>query len=124
MSVVLDASAVLAYLQDESGADLVERAILENTALCGAANWSEVCQQVLDKGRSLEVVVEFLLDRQLVTVVPVSRDDAEWAAHRYVRGEGLSLADRLCLALASRLDSVVLTADRAWGEDGYIRQIR
>lgn len=124
MSVVLDASAILAYLQDELGADLVEQAILEDTALCGAANWSEVCQQVLDKGRSLDAVAKFLFDRQLVTVVPVSQRDAEWAAHRYVRGEGLSLADRLCLALASRLDSVVLTADRAWGSDGHIRQIR
>lgn len=124
MSVVLDASAVLAYLQDESGADLVEQAILEDTALCGAANWSEVCRQVLDKGRSLDAIAKFLFDRRLVTIVPVSREDAEWAARRYVRGEGLSLADRLCMALANRLDIQLLTADRAWGSDGHIRQIR
>jgi PIN domain nuclease of toxin-antitoxin system len=39
-------------------------------------------------------------------------------------GSGLSLGDRLCLALAQRLDADVLTADRAWGEEGLIRQIR
>lgn len=124
MSIILDASAVLAYLQEESGADVVERALLEDTALCGAANWSEVCQQVVDKGRSLDAVAKFLLERQLVTVVPVTRDDAEWAARRYVRGEGLSLADRLCMALAMRLDLALLTADKAWGADSHIRQIR
>jgi PIN domain nuclease of toxin-antitoxin system len=36
----------------------------------------------------------------------------------------LSLADRLCLALAERLSAEVLTADRAWGRAGRIRQIR
>ena len=38
--------------------------------------------------------------------------------------EGLSLADRLCLAAAERLDEAVLTADAAWGVDGRVRQIR
>jgi len=37
---------------------------------------------------------------------------------------GLSLADRLCLALGERLDAEVLTADRSWGSGGRIQQIR
>ena len=50
--------------------------------------------------------------------------DAEWAARRWVRGEGLSLADRLCMALGERLEAPVLTADKAWGTDNRIIQIR
>jgi PIN domain nuclease of toxin-antitoxin system len=41
-----------------------------------------------------------------------------------VRGAGLSLADRLCLALGDRLDADVLTADQAWGAGERIKQIR
>lgn len=54
----------------------------------------------------------------------VGADDAEWPARRWVRGKGLSLADRLCLALGERLDVEVLTADRALGTEGRVRQIR
>lgn len=43
---------------------------------------------------------------------------------RRIRGEGLSLADRLCQALAERFEGDVLTADRSWGSAGRIRQIR
>ena len=54
----------------------------------------------------------------------MSIDDGEWAARRWRRGEGLSLGDRLCLALAERLDTDVLTADTSWGTDDRVRQIR
>ncbi len=40
------------------------------------------------------------------------------------RGDGSSLADRLCLAVAERLDVDVLTADTHWGSSGRVRQIR
>ncbi len=57
-------------------------------------------------------------------VEPVSQRDAETAAESWERGSGLSLGDRLCLALARRLDVPVLTADRAWGESERIEQLR
>lgn len=122
MSVVLDASALLAFVQDEAGADLVDGA-LAGSARCGAANWSEVAQKVLAADRDWELVRALLVSYEL-EVDDVTPADAEWAARRWRRGEGLSLADRLCLALAERLDASVLTADRAWGDDGRIRQIR
>ncbi len=43
-------------------------------------------------------------------IEPVTTGDAEWAAGRWRRGEGLSPADRLCMALAERLDTEVLIA--------------
>lgn len=122
MSAVLDASALLAFLQDEPGGDVVEAALVEG-ARCGAANWSEVAQRVLAAGRDWELVRALLASYDLV-VEPVSAEDGEWAARRWRRGEGLSLAERLCLALGERAAAEVLTADGAWGDGGRVRQIR
>jgi ribonuclease VapC len=119
---VLDASAVLAFLQGEAGAEAVESALLTG-ATCGAANWSEVAQAVRGSDRDW-TLARALLESYGFSVEPVTIDDAEWAAARWRRTEGLSLGDRLCLALAQRLGDEVLTADRAWGEGEGIRQIR
>lgn len=122
MSVVLDASAILAYLHDEPGSDVVEES-MANGSMCGAANWSEVAQKVLAANRDWGLVRALLVSYD-VRVEPVTTDDAEWAAQRWRPGEGLSLADRLCLALAERADVDVITADSTWGTDGRVRQIR
>ena len=120
--MVLDASALLAFLQAEAGADVVETA-LNADSRCGAANWSEVAQKVLAAGRDWELV-RALLASYDIRIEPVVVDDAEWAARRWKRGEGLSLADRLCLALAERFECDVLTADSSWGSAGRVKQIR
>lgn len=122
MTAVLDASALLAFLQDEPGAAQVEQALVES-AVVGTANLSEVAQKVRARGGDWELAAA-LLDSYELEVEPVSRIDAERAAELWHRRAGLSLADRLCLALGERLDVAVLTADRAWGDQGRIRQIR
>ena len=119
---VLDASALLAFLQGEDGADVVEEA-LDDGAVAGAVNWSEVAQKVLSHGRDWGLARALLRSHGL-QVEDVTAADAERAAARWAPGEGLSLGDRLCLALADRLGSDVVTADRAWGTGGGIRQIR
>jgi PIN domain nuclease of toxin-antitoxin system len=118
---MLETSAILALLQDEAGADLVE-AELESGALCGAANRSEVAQKVPAVDRDWHLARALLFSYEL-DVEPVVVQDAEWAALRWQRGEGLSLADRLCLALSERVDIDVLTANASWGIAGRIRQI-
>lgn len=123
MSVVLDASALLAFLQDETGGGEVEDALEAEEAICGAANWSEIAQTIVAAGRDWDLVRALLLSYDLV-VEPVTATDAEVAARMWRRGSGLSMADRLCLALAERLDLAVLTTDRDWGAGGRIRQIR
>ena len=122
MSVVLDASAILAFVQGDDGADAVEAA-LDGKARCGGAAWSGVTQKVLAAGRDWQLVRALLVSYGIGTD-PVVADDAEWAAHRWRRGEGRSQADRLCMALGERLDAVILTADTAWGRAGRARQIR
>ncbi|MFT4051454.1 MAG: type II toxin-antitoxin system VapC family toxin [Microbacterium sp.] len=119
---VLDASALLAFLQDEPGADAVERA-LEQGAVIGSANYSETALKVIARGASWPVV-RALLDSYALGVEVVTREDAERAAALWQGGSGLSLGDRLCLALGDRTGREVLTADSAWGTEGRVRQIR
>ena len=123
---MLDASAVLAFLQGEPGADAVEQYLLDGAA-CGAANWSEVAQKVRGAGRDWDLARALLIGYGL-RVEPVTQTDAEWAAGRWQAGEGLSLADRLCLGLSHRLSHRLslpaVTADSAWGSGGSVVQIR
>ena len=119
---VFDASALLAYLGNEAGSDVVEAA-LETGGRCSTANCSEVGQKVLAAGGDWDLSRALLLSYG-VALEPVQADDAEWAARHWRTGEGLSLGDRLCLALADRVEEVALTADRKWGDGEGIRQIR
>lgn len=114
--VVLDASAVLAFLFEEPGAGVVERCL--ERASISTANWSEVWQRALERqAGDPSGVLEEVIEAGLV-LEPVSRSDAERAARlrATTRELGLSLADRCCLALAARLEHPVLTADRVWAE--------
>ena len=111
MTAVIDASAVLLWLQDEPGSDEAERWLMGG--VIGAANWSEVLQKVRQHGAAPDVVAQLLATFGL-RVEPVSREDGERAALLWTAGAPLSLGDRLCLALGLRLDAAVATADVAW----------
>lgn len=119
---VFDSSALLCYLQGEDGADVVEDALAVGGA-CSCANWSEVAQKFVQHGRDWPLA-RGLLRTFPLALEPVVARDAELAASLWRRGSGLSLADRLCLATAERLDAPVLTADAAWGTAGRVRQVR
>ncbi|MBF0686990.1 MAG: type II toxin-antitoxin system VapC family toxin [Cellulomonas sp.] len=122
MTAVLDASAVLAFLAGEPGADVVEEALAGGT-VCSAVNWSEVAQKIRAGGGDWSVASALLASYGLSLHDATARD-GEAAAALWQRGSGLSLADRFCLALANRLDVVALTADTAWGSSERVRQIR
>jgi ribonuclease VapC len=120
---VLDASAVLAFLQGESGAESVEKVLETGEAVCGAANWSAVAQKVLQRGGDWDLARALLLSYD-ISIEPVGVADAEQAARLWASHPSLSLGDRLCLALANRRRAVALTADAAWGTGERVRQIR
>lgn len=126
--VVLDASALLAFVRREPGGEMV-RDLLAG-ALLSAVNLAEVLGVSADHGADL-AQTEARLRVLPITIVPFDRDDArQVAAFRpATRGRGLSLGDRCCLALGVRTGLPVVTADRAWaglslGFDLDVRLIR
>ena len=119
---LFDASALLAFLQGEDGSQVVERE-LDADARCSAVNWSEVAQKVRAHRGDWTLTRALLLSYGL-RVEPVLSVDGERAAAAWIRGSGLSLADRICLATAVRLNATVITADDAWGNSPTIVQIR
>ena len=116
---VIDASALLAYLNEEPGADAVEQALIDK-AVISTANWAEVLSKVAEVGanpRDLEAELEQrgLLGQSLKIEPLLSEDSLRIAELRpRTRSHGLSLGDRACLALGIRLGLPVITTDRAW----------
>lgn len=112
---VVDASAVLALIHDEPGADVVEAGLA--SSVLSSVNLAEVIGKLVDRAIDIRAVVGLLQSAGL-TIEPLTTADAELAgALRGIRGgRKLSLGDRCCLALAMRTGSGVLTADRAWAK--------
>jgi PIN domain nuclease of toxin-antitoxin system len=115
MQVVLDASALLAYLRAEPGSEAVDGVL--GSALITSVNWAEVLQKSLSAGVEAKGLRQELQALGLA-VEPFSAGDADTAALLWpqTRNLGLSLADRACLSLALRLNLPVLTCDRIWAE--------
>lgn len=113
MSVVLDASAVLAYFNNEPGQDRVSAA-LDNAAI-STVNWAEVLQKLTAAGADADRLGDGLVALG-VSVEPLTIDDSRMIARLWAatRSAGLSLGDRACLATAHRLGLPALTADKAW----------
>lgn len=120
MTTVVDASVVLAWLQDEAGADDAEGLLMEG--VIGAANWSEVLQTARQHGVDAELVAR-LLTSFGIEVADVVEADGRSAAALWRIGSPLSLGDRLCLALGLRLGVPVATGDTAWGDAAGGREI-
>jgi PIN domain nuclease of toxin-antitoxin system len=111
---VLDASALLAVLQREAGAEVVLPLI--EGALMSSVNWSEVMQKAAARGVAVDRRMRRDVEAIGVRIVPFAPDDAEAAAGIWSAAPqaGLSLGDRACLALAREHGAVALTTDRAW----------
>ena len=116
---VLDASALLAYLQGEIGADQVATALTRGVAV-SAVNWAEVLSKLAERGKVPEEVAKQLRDLGLlgeaIQIYPLDQELAQVIAELspLSRSVGLSLGDRACLALALSLKLPAYTADQVW----------
>lgn len=114
---VLDASAVLAYLNDEPGSANVAEVLEHGGAVIGAVNYAEVAAKLLALGMPEPVAAEVMRSLEM-EVVPLDEETA-WKSAQLIqitKPHGLSLGDRCCLALGQRMALPVLTADKAWME--------
>ena len=116
---MLDASAFLAYLRDETGAEIVENALIDGCYI-SIINWVEVLSKVVDLGESPDEIIKRLRDEGLLEnsleIIACNEEDATTIAkfRPLTKSAGLSLGDRACLALGKRLNLPVLTADKVW----------
>ncbi len=112
-SVVLDASALLALLLNEPGADRVLAAL--DSAVISSVNMAEVVGHYARHGAA-EDDIRLMLASLPLEVAPFDETMAHSAGMMRPVGErvGLSLGDRACLALAQQRGVRALTADRVW----------
>jgi ribonuclease VapC len=121
VTAVLDASALLALLKGEPGAERVAEA-LERGAYLSAVNLAEVLSKLADWGEdpaeAQARMAQVGLLGAAVEVLPFTGEDALEVARlrALTRAYGLSFGDRACLALARRLGLPALTAERAWAK--------
>jgi len=115
LQATLDASALLAYLQQEPGYEMVRKALREGGAAISAVNLAEVQAKLKARGKDAQEIT-LRLKALGLHVFPFVEEDALQTADFYppTRSKGFSLGDRACLALARRLGLPALTADSAW----------
>lgn len=111
----MDASAVLAIVNREPGAVAAQNYL--DGAMISLVNVIEVGTKLVDKGLSPDEAWE-TIDLLDLTWVDLESDLAAAAVglRKPTRKRGLSLADRVCLALAAREGKPAVTADRAWAD--------
>ncbi|MDQ6436944.1 type II toxin-antitoxin system VapC family toxin [Mesorhizobium sp. LHD-90] len=110
---VFDASALLAILRDEPGAEMAIARL--PGALVPAVNWSETLMRGAEKGLPIDDMRSFLAAQQ-IELVPFDGDLAVATAslRPATKHAGLSFADRACIATAVERKATVVTADRIW----------
>lgn len=114
-SVILDTSAVLAYLFEEPGAEAVAAVLEIGAGVMSSVNYAELVSKLVDQGIPSTTLREICANLELTLV---DYDEAQ----AFLTGElrqvgkslGLSLGDRACLALGMQRQLPILTADRVW----------
>ncbi len=112
--VVLDASALLALLNQEPGAEKLTPDLLGAAAM-SAVNLAEVHGKLIAHGLSPAEAWRAALS-PVGIAMPFTSDHARIAGELVpqTRALGLSLGDRACLALALALKRPVYTANKSW----------
>lgn len=123
--IVLDASALLAYLFEETGYQVVAQHI-ENACI-STVNLSEVAGRLIRDGIDPMPLIQ-QIGLTSIGIIPFTQTQALYAADFILQTQryGLSLGDRACLGLAKERQLAVLTADKVWSQlvDIEIIQIR
>jgi len=113
--IVLDASALLALLNGEPGADKLTPELL-NDAVSSTVNLAEVQGKLVHRGVPSDDAWEAAI-APIREAVPFTAEQAKLAGSPILqtRSLGLSLGDRACLSLGVLLKAPIYTADQSWG---------
>lgn len=112
--IVLDASAILAVINGESGAEKLTPSLLAR-AVGSAVNLAEVQTKLVGRGWTSSEAWEDATS-PVREILPFDEEQARIAGDLVTKTRplGLSLGDRACLALGMVLDVPVYTAEKAW----------
>jgi PIN domain nuclease of toxin-antitoxin system len=124
---LLDASALLALIHNEPGAEQV-LAIIDDCEI-HAVNLAEVMRKLVSVGKTVEEVIAYIEALNLDVIenlsVPQVRKLAELTPQ--AKRLGLSLGDCVCLTIAAWMGMTAVTTDRCWSEGAFnvlVLQIR
>jgi ribonuclease VapC len=111
---VLDASALMALFQGESGSDKVAQAVKDGAAI-STVNLSQIASK-LNELHTPQTLIQDAINGLELTIVDFNAEFAYKVGllRPLTRHLGLSLGDRACLALAQHLNLPALTSDRLW----------
>ena len=114
---VLDASALLAWIQGEPGGDYVANLLTQECKL-SAVNLTELVTKLIDNNHTAPQNLGQQLRTLGIEICVFNEAQAisSGMLRNQTRVKGLSLGDRACLSLAIELQAVVLTSDKAWKE--------
>lgn len=114
---VIDSSVLIAISKGEPGAEAAMDLLLTNECVISSVNLAEVGTKLIDFGLPERELSRGLSQFSLDVIDFDTEQATACAALRAVtREHGLSLGDRVCLALARGMQGVVVTADRAWAD--------
>lgn len=113
--IVLDASVLLAYLFEEVGYERIETVLESSSGIVSSVNYAEVVGKLVDK-QMPRAAIQMAMDNLELECYPLSETQAFLAGElRQVSKKfGLSLGDRVCIALGIDQTLPVMTADQAW----------
>lgn len=119
---VLDSSAVICLIDEEPGAEIVDR--LLSKSLISAVNVAEVVSKLQERGGSDKMIDDTLAEFEFETI-DFDLDQAKRSGklRNITRFKGLSLGDRACLALAASRNAIAVTTDKAWKDFDNIARI-
>lgn len=114
---VLDASALLAWIQGEPGGDYVASLLTQDCKL-STVNLTELVTKLVDNNHTAPQNLGQQLRTLGIEICALNEAQAisSGMLRKQTRAKGLSLGDRACLSLAMELQAVVLTSDKAWKE--------
>ena len=111
--VVLDASALIAFLREEPGREYVQSRL--DQAMMSAVNYGEVIRKSVERGTAAQAIQQSISSLEIPIIAHTKADAfATGALRQSTKPYGLSYSDCACIALGMREDTLILTADRNW----------
>ncbi len=113
--VIFDASALLALIQEEKGAEIVKPLLKDSIML--TINVAEVLTTLQNVGIPPDDATEYI-SLFISELVDFDLEQARAVANLYpqVKTKSLSLGDRACLTLGAMYKAPIYTTDKAWNE--------